>query len=138
MQLEALCIQLGITQHIHALSEFRDALLRDNAAALQALSAEKDMEKAAALSAVVAPPAPIDDGILSIDADLVLSRRLTAAEKEALFTARRTVWQVDYFLTRASTTGIVSTADADLPAAQAMFAELGIIAANRWTDLLAP
>ena len=74
---------------------------------------------------------------LSIDADLLLSR-LTAAEKEALFTARRTVWQVDYFLTRAATTGIISTADADLPAAQAMFAQLGIISADRWTDLLAP
>jgi hypothetical protein len=74
---------------------------------------------------------------LSIDADLVLSR-LTLAEREDLFTARRSVWQVDYFLTRAATTGIISTADADLPAAQAMFAELGIIAADRWTDLLAP
>ncbi len=76
-------------------------------------------------------------GLINLDADLVLSR-LTAAEKEALFTARRTVWQVDYFLTRASTTGIISTADADLPAAQAMFAQLGIIAADRWTNLLAP
>jgi hypothetical protein len=75
--------------------------------------------------------------LISLDADLVLSR-LTAAEKEALFTARRSVWQVDYFLTRAATTGIISTADADLPAAQAMFAQLGIIAADRWTDLLAP
>jgi len=74
---------------------------------------------------------------LNLDADLVLSR-LTAAEKEALFTARRTVWEVDYFLTRAATTGIISTADADLPAAQAMFAQLWIIAADRWTDLLAP
>jgi hypothetical protein len=70
-------------------------------------------------------------------ADLVLSR-LTAAEKEALFTARRTVWQVDYFITRAAANGIVGTDDPDLPAAQAMFAQLGIIAANRWTDLLAP
>ena len=74
---------------------------------------------------------------LKLDADTVL-HRLTAAEREALFTARRTVWQVDYFITRAATTGIISTADADLPAAQAMFAQLGIIAADRWTDLLAP
>jgi hypothetical protein len=58
MQLEALCIQLGITQHIPALSELRDELIRANAAALQALAAEKDAEKAAALAAVVAPPAP--------------------------------------------------------------------------------
>jgi hypothetical protein len=75
--------------------------------------------------------------IIKLDADLVLSR-LTTAEQEALFTARRTIWQVDYFLTRASTTGIISTSDSDLPAAQAMFAELGIVAADRWTDLLAP
>ena len=75
--------------------------------------------------------------LIKLDADLVLSR-LTLAEREDLFTARRTVWQVDYFLTRAATTGIISTADADLPAAQAMFAQLGIISADRWTDLLAP
>lgn len=74
---------------------------------------------------------------LKLDADLVLSR-LTLAEREDLFTARRTVWQVDYFLTRAATTGIISTNDADLPKAQEMFAQLGIIAADRWTDLLAP
>jgi len=72
-----------------------------------------------------------------IDADLVLSR-LTLAEKEALFTTRRTVWQVDYFLTRASTTGIISTSDVDLPAAQALFDKLDIISADRWTDLLTP
>ena len=75
--------------------------------------------------------------LIKLDADLVLSR-LTLAEREDLFTARRTVWQVDYFLTRAATTGIISTADADLPAAQQMFAQLDIIAADRWTDLLAP
>ena len=82
-------------------------------------------------------PEPVSAEPLRIDADTVLSR-LTAAERESLFTARRTVWQVDYFLTRAATTGIISTADADLPTAQAMFAQLGIIAADRWTDLLAP
>jgi hypothetical protein len=45
---------------------------------------------------------------------------------------------VDYFLTRAATTGIISTADPDLPAAQAMLAKLGIVAADRWDALLAP
>ena len=82
-------------------------------------------------------PAPVFAEPLRIDSDTVLSR-LTAAEREALFTARRTVWQVDYFLTRAATTGIVSTADPDLPAAQAMLAQLGIVAADRWPALLAP
>jgi len=75
--------------------------------------------------------------VVRIDSDTVLSR-LTPAEREALFTARRTVWQVDYFLTRASTTGIVSTNDPDLDQAKVMFAQLGIIASNRWTELLAP
>jgi hypothetical protein len=137
MQLEALCIQLGITQHIPALSEFRDALLRENAAALQALAAEKDAEKTAALAAQAGQTTPLSDGSTHLAADTVLLR-LTETEREALFTARRTVWQVDYFLTRAASTGIVSTADPDLPAAQAMFAQLGIITADRWPALLAP
>lgn len=137
MQLESLCIQLGITQHIPALSTFRDDLIRDNAAALQSLAAEKDAEKAAALAAQAGQTPTPADGVTRIDSDAVLSR-LTAEEREALFTARRTIWQVDYFLTRAATTGIISTADADLPAAQAMLAQLGIIAAERWSTLLAP
>jgi hypothetical protein len=82
-------------------------------------------------------PEPVSAEPLHIDSDTVL-QRLTAAEREALFSARRTVWQVDYFLTRASSTGIISTADADLPAAQAMLAQLGIVAADRWPALLAP
>lgn len=88
-------------------------------------------ELAAALASAPASPAPV-----RLDTDLVLSR-FTDAERAALFTARRSVWQVDYFITRAATTGIVSTADPDLPAAQAMFAALGIIAADRWPALLA-
>jgi hypothetical protein len=80
---------------------------------------------------------PVSAEPLHIDSDTVL-QRLTSAEREALFSARRTVWQVDYFLTRASSTGVISTADADLPAAQAMLAQLGIVAANRWPALLAP
>jgi hypothetical protein len=72
-----------------------------------------------------------------LPADVVLSR-MTAEERAALFTARRTIWQVDYFLTRAAANGIVATDDPDLPTAQAMFAQLGIIAADRWDALLAP
>lgn len=94
------------------------------------------VEEYNALAQAYVPPPPAPEPI-SLDADLVLSR-LTLAEREDLFTARRTVWQVDYFLTRAATTGIFSTNDPDLPAAQEMFAQLGIIAADRWTDLLAP
>jgi hypothetical protein len=40
MELEALCIQLGISEHIPALSELRDELLRDTAAQLQASANE--------------------------------------------------------------------------------------------------
>lgn len=82
------------------------------------------------------PPEPAPEPT-RIDSDTVL-QRLTADERAALFTARRTVWQIDYFLTRASTTGIISSHDADLPAAQDMLADLGIIAADRWAALLAP
>ena len=52
MQLEALIISLGITQHMIPLSNFRDDLIRENAAALQALEAAKDAEKQAALEAL--------------------------------------------------------------------------------------
>jgi len=52
MQLEDLLKQLEITQHMAALSDYRDNLLRENAAALQALAIAKDAEKAAALAAL--------------------------------------------------------------------------------------
>jgi len=42
MQLEELCTSLGIAEHIPALSEWRDDLLRANAAALQAVHAESE------------------------------------------------------------------------------------------------
>lgn len=51
MQLEELCIQLGIQQHISALSEFRDDLLRSTAAELQA----KDVAKTEAIAAATEP-----------------------------------------------------------------------------------
>ena len=92
---------------------------------------------AAMVAAYVPEPEPQAPEPLHIDSDTVL-QRLTAAEREALFSARRTVWQIDYFLTRASSTGIISTTDADLPAAQAMLAQLGIVTADRWPALLAP
>lgn len=47
MQLETLITQLGITQHMAALSDWRDELLRDTAAALQ----EKDSERDTAIAA---------------------------------------------------------------------------------------
>jgi len=52
MQLEALLTSLGITQHMIPLSNYRDNLIRENAAALQALGIAKDAEKQAALDAL--------------------------------------------------------------------------------------
>jgi hypothetical protein len=80
------------------------------------------------------PPAPAP---LCQDADIVL-QRLTLTERTALFTARRTSAEVDYFITRASSTGIISDADAGFSAAVAALATAGIIAAARWPVLLAP
>jgi len=40
MQLEALCITLGIVDHIPALSEWRDGFLREKAEEMQVLAAE--------------------------------------------------------------------------------------------------
>jgi hypothetical protein len=52
MQLEELLASLGIAQHMIPLSNFRDDLIRENAAALQALGIAKDAEKQAALDAL--------------------------------------------------------------------------------------
>lgn len=52
MQLETLLSDLGIMEHIVPLSNFRDDLIRENAAALQALGIAKDAEKQAALDAL--------------------------------------------------------------------------------------
>ena len=52
MQLEELLASLGLTQHMIPLSNYRDDLIRENAAALQALGIAKDAEKQAALDAL--------------------------------------------------------------------------------------
>ena len=52
MELETLLAQLGVTDHMKELSDWRDGLLRANAAALQALTIEKDAEKQAELDAL--------------------------------------------------------------------------------------
>ena len=50
-QLEALCIQLGIPEHIPALSELRDDLFRETAAQLQ-IAAQEIATKTAELETV--------------------------------------------------------------------------------------
>jgi hypothetical protein len=71
------------------------------------------------------------------DTDIAL-QRLKTAERIALFSARRVSAEVDYFITRASSTGIISSADAEFPAAVQQLAAAGIIAEDRWPALLAP
>jgi hypothetical protein len=58
--LEALLASLNITQHMTPLSNFRDNLIRENAAALQAIGIAKDAEKQAALDALRVELTPID------------------------------------------------------------------------------
>lgn len=94
-------------------------------------------EDYAALVAAYVPPAEVAALPRIQSSDTVL-QRLNEAEREALFTARRTVWQVDYFLTRAATTATISDEDPDFPAAVSALDQLGIIAASRWDALLSP
>lgn len=88
-----------------------------------------EAEYAAWLAAQPAPRRQETDTILL---------RLTPAEREALFNTRKANWQIDYLLTRAASTGAISESDADFPAAVGALDALGIIAAARWDDLLAP
>jgi hypothetical protein len=50
MELEALCIQLGIPEHIPALSEWRDDLIREKATEIQNVHIATESEKSAALA----------------------------------------------------------------------------------------
>jgi hypothetical protein len=128
MQLEELVISLGIGQHMVALSAWRDEFLRENAAALQA----KDTECAAILAGHYAPAA---DGILRQSGATVI-RRLTDAEIVALDSSSHPAAIRAKML--AQSEGVISESDQDFAALTGALDQLGIIAANRWTDLLAP
>jgi hypothetical protein len=52
MQLEPLLVSLGLSAYIPQLSEYRDALIRENAEALQNLTIAKDAERTDALTAL--------------------------------------------------------------------------------------
>ena len=65
MQLENLCTDLGIPQFIPQLSEWRDCLLRDNAAILQVLLTAKDAEHQAAIDSLRALEQPQPPGAVS-------------------------------------------------------------------------
>lgn len=128
MQLETLLASLGITEHMVALSAWRDEFLRENAAALQA----KDIECAAVLADHYAPAA---DGILRQSGATVI-RRLTDTEIVALDASKHPAAIRAKML--AQSEGTISEADPDFAALTGALDQLGIIAANRWEILLAP
>lgn len=75
MTLESLLTDLGITQHMAALSDWRDNLIRAHAAELQAVHIAKDAELEAAVKAAVeaiVPPAPEDITIRAWQAVAIL------------------------------------------------------------------
>lgn len=78
------------------------------------------------------PPAESPPRVQETD---IILQRLTATERQALFEARRTVWQIDYLITRATSTGTIHEDDPDFPTARVTLDQLGVIAAGRWDDL---
>ena len=68
----------------------------------------------------------------------VVRRRLTSAEKQALHAARGSSWQIDDFVSLADAAGTIDESDPNFPDAVAALDALGIIAASRWDELLAP
>jgi hypothetical protein len=115
------------------------SILRADGANIPADESNRDYHAYLAWVAEGNTPAPYVPPVLSLrqESDIVL-QRMTPEERDSLFTARRTSATVDYFITRASSTGIISEADPDFPSAVAALNAAGIVAAERWPDLLAP
>ena len=86
MQLEELCISLGIRDHIPALSGWRDDLFRNNAAALQAKDAEITAKIAQldAIAAAIADPTKNDVATLIAIEDAVAEAKLTDRQRELI------------------------------------------------------
>lgn len=90
----------------------------------------------AAIAQAITNPVPLPVPARRQLTDIVL-QRLSEDERAALFTARKTVWQVDYLITRAAATGEIHEDDADFPLGRATLDQLGIIATTRWDALFA-
>lgn len=90
-----------------------------------------------AIAQAIANPVPLPVPSRRQRTDIIL-QRLTETERGALFTARKNVWQLDYLITRAASTGEIHEDDADFPLARATLDQLGIVAAARWDALFAP
>jgi len=87
MQLETLITQLGITQHMATLSDWRDELLRDTAAALQEKDSERDDAVAAKEAEFASERSNHTVAIAAKDAELTASKTALAeltAYKEAM------------------------------------------------------
>ena len=69
---------------------------------------------------------------------LIVRRRMTPSEKQALHAARQSSWQVDDFIGQADAAGVIDEDDPNFSDAVAALDALGIIAAGRWSELLAP
>ena len=68
----------------------------------------------------------------------MVRRRMTDTERAALHAAKGSSWQIDHFVALADSEGVIDSTDPDFPAAVAALDALGIIAASRWDELLAP
>ena len=82
MQLEALITQLGIAEHMAALSDWRDELLRETAAALQSKDAERDEALAAKELAITEEKTALVDSLAAKEAELAAAKA-AFAEKQA-------------------------------------------------------
>lgn len=67
----------------------------------------------------------------------VVLDRLTTQERAALHTARQSSAELDAFVLKAVSEGVISEADPEFDAAVTALDAAGIIAANRWATLLA-
>lgn len=135
MTLETLIKDLGITQHMAALSDWRDDLIRAHAAELQAVHIAKDAEREAAVKAAVeaiVPPEPTELTIKAWQAKAILAMQglLELAEKtiDSLPEPQRTIvmsaWTNNADFPRTSQTILALAAELKLDDAtlDAMFA----------------
>lgn len=79
---------------------------------------------------------PVIPTIRKQSARVVLDR-LTTQERAALHTARQSSAELDAFVLKAVSEGVISEADPEFAAAVTALDAAGIIAANRWPALLA-
>lgn len=68
----------------------------------------------------------------------VVLDRLTTEEAQALVAAESKTWQVRILVLKATAAGAIHEDDKDFPAAVELLDSLGVVAANRWEELLAP